>query len=130
MLWLLSQWLWYITERHYHWTCDVMFTVTSSMNDVLRNPTNRSLALEGWFEKSNNRLFGHVRVKFKLFKTIYFLKRTWFLYVLWKYQEMFKVLQWNARQWKTPTLKIAVIPGKFNIYRSYIKSTIEVLNYN
>jgi len=22
----------YITERHYHWTCDVVFTVTSSMN--------------------------------------------------------------------------------------------------
>jgi hypothetical protein len=26
-------------------------------------PTNRPLALEGWFEKPKNRLFGHVRVK-------------------------------------------------------------------
>ena len=25
-------------------------------------PTNRPLALEGWFEKPENRLFGHVRV--------------------------------------------------------------------
>jgi hypothetical protein len=25
-------------------------------------PTNRPLALEGWFEKLKNRLFGHVRV--------------------------------------------------------------------
>jgi hypothetical protein len=25
-------------------------------------PTNRPLALEGWFEKPKNRLFGHVRV--------------------------------------------------------------------
>jgi hypothetical protein len=25
-------------------------------------PTNRPLALEGWFEKPTNRLFGHVRV--------------------------------------------------------------------
>jgi hypothetical protein len=45
-------------------------------------------------------------LKFNLSKTISFLKRTWFLYVLWKYQGMFKVLQWNARLWKTPTLKI------------------------
>ena len=28
-------------------------------------PTNRPLALEGWFEKPKNRLFGHVRVKEK-----------------------------------------------------------------
>ena len=57
-------------------------------------------------------------LKFNLSKTIYFLKRTWFLYVLWNYQgifkvlqwnyqRIFKVLQWNARLWKTPTLKIA-----------------------
>ena len=46
-------------------------------------------------------------LKFNLFKIIHFLKRTEFLYVLWKYQEIFKVLQWNARLWKTPTLKIA-----------------------
>ena len=46
-------------------------------------------------------------LKFKLSKAIYFLRRTWFLYILWKYQGMFKVLQWNARLWKTPTLKIA-----------------------
>jgi hypothetical protein len=26
-------------------------------------PINRPLALEGWFEKPTNRLFGHVRVK-------------------------------------------------------------------
>jgi hypothetical protein len=26
-------------------------------------PTNRPLALEGWFEKPTNRLFGHARVK-------------------------------------------------------------------
>jgi hypothetical protein len=26
-------------------------------------PTNRPLALEGWFEKPTNKLFGHVRVK-------------------------------------------------------------------
>jgi hypothetical protein len=26
-------------------------------------PTNRPLALEGWFEKPKNRLFGQVRVK-------------------------------------------------------------------
>ena len=25
-------------------------------------PTNRPFALEGWFEKPKNRLFGHVRV--------------------------------------------------------------------
>ena len=69
-------------------------------------------------------------LKFNLSKTIYFLKHTWFLYVLWKYQGMFKVLQWNARLWKTPTLKNrSVIPVKFNIYRSCIKSSIEVLKY-
>jgi hypothetical protein len=28
-------------------------------------PTNRPLALEGWFEKPKNRLFGHVKVKSK-----------------------------------------------------------------
>ena len=26
----------YITERHYYWTCDIVFTVTSSVNDALR----------------------------------------------------------------------------------------------
>ena len=26
----------YITERHYHWTCDIVFTVTSLMNSALR----------------------------------------------------------------------------------------------
>jgi hypothetical protein len=26
-------------------------------------PTNRPLALEGWFEKPTNRLSGHIRVK-------------------------------------------------------------------
>ena len=31
----------------------------------------------------------------------------WLLYILWKYQGMFKVLQWNAKLWKTPTLKLA-----------------------
>ncbi len=46
-------------------------------------------------------------LKFNLSKTIYFLKRTWFLYVLSKYQGMFKGLQWNAMLRKTPTLKIA-----------------------
>ena len=29
-------WYIYITERHYHWTCDIVFTVTSSMNNALR----------------------------------------------------------------------------------------------
>jgi hypothetical protein len=48
-------------------------------------------------------------LKFNLSKTIHFLKRPWFLYVLSKYQAMFKVLQWNARLWKIPTLKIAHI---------------------
>jgi hypothetical protein len=28
-------------------------------------------------------------------------------YILSKYQAMLKILQWNARQWKTPTLRIA-----------------------
>ena len=45
-------------------------------------------------------------LKLNLSKTIYFLKRTWFLYVLSKYQGMFKILQWNAILQKTPTLKI------------------------
>jgi hypothetical protein len=35
-------------------------------------------------------------LKFNLFKTIYFLKCIWILYVLCKYQGMFKVLQWNG----------------------------------
>ena len=48
-------------------------------------------------------------LKFNLSKTIQFLKRPWFLYVLSKYQAMFKALQWNARLWKIPTLKIALI---------------------
>ena len=40
---------------------------------------------------------------------------------------MFKVLQWNARLWKTPTLNnSSVIPGKFNIYKSCIKSSIKI----
>ena len=47
-------------------------------------------------------------LKFNLSKTIYFMKRTWFFYVLSKYHGMFKILQWNARLWKTPTLKIAL----------------------
>ena len=67
---------------------------------------------------------------FNLSKTIHFLKRPWFLYVLSKYQVMFKVLQWNAMLWKIPTLKIAVIPQKFPIYRSCIKSSISILKYN
>jgi hypothetical protein len=46
-------------------------------------------------------------LKFNLSKIIYFLKCTRFLYVLSKYHGMFKLLQWNARLWKTPTLKIA-----------------------
>jgi hypothetical protein len=46
-------------------------------------------------------------LKFNLSKTIYFLKRTWFLYVLSKYQGMFKILQWNAMLRKAPALKIA-----------------------
>jgi hypothetical protein len=41
--------------------------------------------------------------KFNLSKTIHFLKRPWFPYVLSKYQAIFKVLQWNARLWKIPT---------------------------
>jgi hypothetical protein len=48
----------------------------------------------------------------------YFLKRTWFFYVLWKYQVMFKVLQWNARQWKTPTLKIARSSPVYSVFLS------------
>jgi hypothetical protein len=32
-------------------------------------PTNRPLALEGWFEKPKNRLFGHVRVKIVVYST-------------------------------------------------------------
>ena len=27
-------------------------------------PINRPLALEGWLEKTKNRLFGHIRVKY------------------------------------------------------------------
>ena len=55
----------------------------------------------------------------------------WFLYVLSKFQGMFKILQWFARLRKTPTLKIArSSPQKFSIYRSCIKSSIEVLKYN
>ena len=46
-------------------------------------------------------------LKHNLPKNIYFLKRTWFLYVLSKYQGMFKILQWNAVLRKTPTLEIA-----------------------
>ena len=57
-------------------------------------------------------------LKFNISKTIYFLKRTWFLYFLSKFQGMFKILQWNARLRKTPTLKIArSSPQKFSIYR-------------
>jgi hypothetical protein len=36
-------------------------------------PTNRPLALEGWFEKPKNRLFGHVRVKIKFVFFVYLL---------------------------------------------------------
>jgi hypothetical protein len=41
-------------------------------------PTNRPLALKGWFEKPKNRLFGHVRVKeyLKLLNRLYDI--TWF----------------------------------------------------
>jgi hypothetical protein len=57
---------------------------------------------------------------------IYFLKRTWFFYVLSKYQGMFKIVQWNAMLRKTHTLKIAwSFPHKFSIYRSCIKSSIK-----
>jgi hypothetical protein len=67
-------------------------------------------------------------LKLNLSKTIYFLKGTWFLYVLSKYQGMLKILQWNASLRKTPTFKIArSSPQKFSIYRSCIKSSIEVL---
>jgi hypothetical protein len=44
-------------------------------------------------------------LKFNLSKTIYFLKRTWFLYVLSKYHGMFKMLQWNARLRKSSLFK-------------------------
>jgi hypothetical protein len=30
-------------------------------------PVNRPLALEGWFEKSKNRLFGHVRINIEFY---------------------------------------------------------------
>jgi hypothetical protein len=39
-------------------------------------------------------------LKLNLSKTIYFLKRIWFLYVLSKYHGMFEILQWNVRLWK------------------------------
>ena len=55
-------------------------------------------------------------LKFNLSKTIYFLKRTWFLYVLSKYQGMLKILQWNARLRKTPTLKIARSSPKNSLF--------------
>ena len=54
--------------------------------------------------------------KFNLSKTIHFLKRPWFLYVLSKYQAMFKVLQWNARLWKIPTLKIALSSPRNSLF--------------
>ena len=70
-------------------------------------------------------------LKFNLSKTTYFLKRTWFLYILSKYHGMFKFLQWNARLWKKNTYcKNSCFPRKFSIYRSCIKSSIEVLKYN
>jgi hypothetical protein len=55
-------------------------------------------------------------LKFNLSKTIHFLTRTWFLYVLTKYQAMFKVLQWNASLWKIPTLKIAPLSPRNSIF--------------
>jgi hypothetical protein len=55
-------------------------------------------------------------LKFNLSKTIHFLQRPWFLYVLSKYQAMFKVLQWNARLWKIPTLKIAPSSPKNSLF--------------
>jgi hypothetical protein len=51
-------------------------------------------------------------LQINLSKTIYFLKRTWFLYVLSKYHGMFKILQWNTRLRKTPTLTILKIQVK------------------
>ena len=51
-------------------------------------------------------------LKFNISKTIYFLKRTWFLYVLSKYQDMFKISQWNTKLRKTHTLKIARSPPR------------------
>ena len=48
----------YITERHYHWTCDVIDEMR-----LYTNLINRTLALEGGLKSLKNRLFGHVRVK-------------------------------------------------------------------
>jgi hypothetical protein len=49
---------------------------------------------------------------FKLFSeneksSLFWKSPTWFLYVLSKYQGMFKILKWNAMLRKTPNLKIA-----------------------
>ena len=49
-------------------------------------------------------------LRFNLSKTIHFLKRPWFLYVLSKYQAMYKVLQWNARLWKITSIINLIIP--------------------
>jgi hypothetical protein len=60
-----------------------------------------------WLEKTDRAISWPFYLKLNLSKTIYFLKHTWFLYVLSKYQGMFKILQWNAMLRKAPTLKIA-----------------------
>jgi hypothetical protein len=46
----------------------------------------------------------------------HFLKRPWFLYVLSKYQAMFKVLQWNARLWKIPTPRKALSSPRNSLF--------------
>ena len=71
-------------------------------------------------------------LKFNLSKTIYCLKRTWFLYILWKYQGMFKVLQWNTRLWKTSSPGNSILYALLlqNHIQSHIPNNYKVINKN
>ena len=60
---VFSQWVWYILQNG-----TMIELVTSCLlwrhrrMTLYAKPINRLLALEGWFEKPKNMLFGHVRV--------------------------------------------------------------------
>jgi hypothetical protein len=61
--------------------------------------------------------------KYNLSKTIYFVKRTWFLYVLSKFQ--FKILQWNAKLWaqNNPLYLTSIINFNYSIPLSSFHNT-------
>ena len=79
-----------------------------------------------WF--STKFVFFLVYLKFNLSNTIYFLKSTWFLFVLSKYHGMFEILQWNAMLWDISYSINSNVIRYLQMYMSFMKTSIKYYN--